>query len=355
MESSEKILTDAVEFQSRLTEGAKVLSELGEIEVGTTPKEPIFKANGMVLYRYRPLVKTSRTAAPILIVYALVNRPYIVDLHEQRSLVRGLLQQGQDVYLIDWGYPGPGDRDLDLADYVTGKIDCCVDQVLDHAGVSKVNILGICQGGTMSLCYTAMHPDKVANLITMVTPVDFQTPDNILAHWFRNIDVDLLVDTLGNVPGIMLNSIFLALKPFKLGVEKYLDLIKIIDEKEKVENFMRMEKWIFDSPDQAGAMFRTFLKDFFHENKLVAGGLSIGDQTICLKSINTPVLNLMAKHDHLVPPSASQALKYLVGTTDYTEKIYNTGHIGIYVSSKAGGDIPTRIANWLNDRSLADG
>lgn len=350
MTANEKFLNDAIEFQSRLTEGTKVLSELGDVEVGTTPKDPIFHSGGMVLYRYRPLTKTQQTNSPVLIVYALVNRPYIVDLHEQRSLVRGLLNEGREVYLIDWGYPGPGDRYLDLSHYVCDMIDQCVDQVIQHSSAAKTNILGICQGGTMSLCYAALNPEKVASLITMVTPVDFCTPDNILANWFRNIDIDLLVDTMGNVPGIMLNSMFLSLKPFKLGVEKYLDFVNIIDDKGKVENFMRMEKWIFDSPDQAGAMFRTFLTKFFHANKLVTGGLEIEGQQVNLKSVTMPVLNLIAKHDHLVPPSSSQALKYLVGTKDYTEKIYNTGHIGIYVSSKAGADIPKRIATWLNER-----
>ena len=350
MTASEKFLNDAVEFQSRLTEGMKVLSGLGEIKVGTTPKDKIFEAGSMALYRYRPLTEQQQNSPPILIVYALVNRPYIVDLHEKRSLVRGLLNRGQNVYLIDWGYPGPADRYLDLPHYVQDKIGQCVAETLCHANASKVNLLGICQGGVMSLCYTALNPDQVDNLITMVTPVDFHTPENILAKWFRNIDVDLLVDTMGNVPGVMLNSIFLSLKPFKLGVEKYLDFIEIVDQKDKVENFMRMEKWIFDSPDQAGAMFRTFLKEFFHENRLVAGGLSIAGRSVDLKSIKSPILNLMASEDHLVPPSSSVALKYLTGSRDYSEKIYDTGHIGIYVSGKAGGDIPVRIADWLNER-----
>ncbi len=353
MTLNENFVNDAIEFQSRLTEGTKVLSNLGEIEVGTTPKDPVFETNGMVLYRYRPLTKKRLKTKPILIVYALVNRPYIVDLHQKRSLVRGLLNEGQDVYLIDWGYPGPSDRHRDLSHYVVDAIGQCVKATLQQAKTSKVNLLGICQGGTMSLCYGALNPHQIDNLITMVTPVDFHTPDNTLANWMRDIDVDLLVDTLGNVPGIMLNSIFLSLKPFKLGVEKYLDFVNIVDEKDKVENFMRMEKWIFDSPDQAGAMFRTFIHEFFHANRLVTGGLTINNEMIDLKAITCPVLNLMAKHDHLVPPLASQALKYLVGSRDYTEKIYETGHIGIYVSGKAGGDIPTRISNWLNERQPA--
>ena len=96
MTASEKFMNDAVEFQSRLTEGMKVLSGLGEIEVGTTPKDKIYEAGSMALYRYRPLTEQQQNSPPILIVYALVNRPYIVDLHEKRSLVRGLLNRGSE-------------------------------------------------------------------------------------------------------------------------------------------------------------------------------------------------------------------------------------------------------------------
>ena len=351
MENFEKILQESAEFQTRLTKGAQVAANLGEIQVGTTAKELVHQIGNLGLYRYQPLQDDTSDCNPLLIIYALVNRPYIVDLHEQRSLVQGLLKDGIDVYLIDWGYPGPGDCNFDLEYYIGTLIDQCVDRTLENSGASELNVLGICQGGTMSLCYSALEPKKVGNLITMVTPVDFQTPDNTLSHWFREIDIDLIVDTMGNVPGTLLNSIFLSLKPFKLGVEKYLDFVKISDQPEKVENFMRMEKWIFDSPDQAGEMFRDFLRLFFHENRLVTGSLQIGDRSVSMSKVKQPILNIFASQDHLVPPAASQPLKYLTGTKDYSELVYETGHIGIYVSGKAGRDIPVKISSWLRERS----
>ena len=351
MFAGENFLQQAMDYQSRLTNVLGSSTNMNEVQVGTTPKDSIYEEGKLKLYRYRSGNGTRSGNAPILIVYALVNRPYIADLYDKRSLVKGLLDNGEDVYLIDWGYPGPEDRYLDLPHYVEGYIANCVAATLRESGASHVNLLGICQGGTMSLCYAALHPEKVNNFVTMVTPVDFATADNLLAHWFNGVDVDLVVDTLGNVPGVMLNSMFLSLKPFKLGVEKYLDFSTIIDQPDKVENFMRMEKWIFDSPDQAGEMFRTFVKKFSQQNKLVKGEIAINGRTVDLKNIQIPVLNLFAKHDHLVPPSSSQALRNAVGTSDYTEIGYDTGHIGIYVSGKAGKDIPRRISSWLEERS----
>ena len=142
---------------------------------------------------------------PMLIVYALVNRPYMTDLQENRSTIKGLLDAGQHVYLIDWGYPDASDRYLTMDDYLNGYLDNCVDEIRARHNVDAINLLGICQGGAFSLCYSSMHPEKVKNLITMVTPVDYHTPDNMLSHWVQNVDIDQLVDTIGNIPGEMLN------------------------------------------------------------------------------------------------------------------------------------------------------
>lgn len=114
---------------------------------------------------------------------------------------------------------------------------------------------------------------------------------------------------------------------------------------------MRMEKWIFDSPDQAGETFRQFIKDFFQQNKLLKGEVQIGDYTIDLKNVTMPVLNVFAEQDHLVPPDASRALKGALGGSDYTELSFKGGHIGIYVSGKAQKTIPPAIGEWLTARS----
>ena len=274
----------------------------------------------------------------------------MADIQENRSTVKALMDAGQDVYLIDWGYPDRADRFLTLDDYINGYLDRCVDFICERHRLDKINILGICQGGTFSMCYSAMHPDKVQNLVTMVTPVDFQTPDNMLSHWVQQVDVDLTVDTLGNVPGEMLNWTFLNLKPYQLMGQKYLGLLDTLDDPEQLKNFLRMEKWIFDSPDQAGEAFRQFIKDFYQQNKLLKGGLVIGDTEVNLKDITMPVLNIYAEQDHLVPPDASRAMRGKLGTKDYTELSFPGGHIGIYVSGKAQKTVPPAIGKWLDER-----
>jgi len=350
------MLENLQEMQRNAAVGIENLSKLREadIHIGTAAKQAVYREDKLVLYRYEPVVKNP-LPIPLLISYALVNRPYMVDLQEDRSLVRNLLKLGIDVYLIDWGYPGPTERWLTLNDYINGYIDSCVDVMRAKHGVDKINLLGICQGGTFSLCYAALHPEKLQNLITMVTPVDFHVEGTagcgLLNSWVRGLDADLLVDTLGNIPGAFMNFGYLMLRPFALNVGKYTTLPAIAADEAKLLNFLRMEKWIFDSPDQAGEAWRQFIKDFYQGNKLITGEVEIGGSRVDLRQITMPVLNLYAEQDHLVPPASSLALQAYVGTADYTVQAFPAGHIGMYVSGKVQKDLPPLLATWLKART----
>jgi polyhydroxyalkanoate synthase subunit PhaC len=348
--SPEKLADEAMRMQQKLGAGLKTLREVGDHEFGLTPREVVFRDGKVALYRFvgdsKPTQKT-----PLLIVYALVNRPYMVDLQPDRSVVRNLLAAGHDVYLIDWGYPDGSDRFNTLDDYINGIIRGCVDHLREASGEDSINLLGVCQGGAFSLCFASIYPEKVRNLITMVTPVDFHTEDNMLSNWTQEIDIDLMVDALGNVPGDLMNWCYLTLKPYRLNMQKYLGLIDILDNPDEVTNFLRMEKWIFDSPDQAGEAFREFIRDFYQGNKLIEGGLTIGDKPVDLARLTMPVLNIYAEQDHLVPPAASKALAGRTGSDDYTELSFRGGHIGIYVSGRAQREVPPAIDRWLKARA----
>ncbi len=315
---------------------------------GCSQKDIVWQSGKLALYRYRPIAP-SNGGAPLLIVYALVNRPYMMDLQQDRSLIRGLLSEGVDVYLLDWGYPDGADRFTTLADYIDDYLAACVDQILKMHRLDALNILGVCQGGVFSLCFSALYPERVRNLITMVTPVDFHTPSDLLSKWVRKIDVALLVGD-GNVSGDLLNQVFLSLMPFRLAQQKYVDLVTQSPDQARIENFMRVEHWIFDSPDQAGAAFREFLAWFYQENRLALGRLELAGRWVDLRALRVPVLNLIGKLDHLVPPEASAALERLVGSADYTALQFDLGHIGMYISARAQREVPSAIARWLAAR-----
>ncbi len=340
---------EMAEFSERMAAAARQFADIDVRTEGCSPRTEVFRQDKTVLWRYER--RSAETGlAPLVICYALVNRPYMMDLQPDRSLIRGLLARGLDVYLIDWGYPDEDDSHLALDDYVNRYLGACMDHVRRAHSVESVNLLGVCQGGTMSLCHAALHPERVRNLVTMVTPVDFHTDENLLSKWVRKIDVDRMVEALGNVPGELLNATFLAMMPLRLTVQKFAGIVDIAGDREALTNFLRMERWIHDSPDQAGTAFRQFVRWFFQENRLVRGGLVIGGQPVDPRRIVCPLLNIYATQDHLVPPSASRPLAELTASRDYTAFEFDGGHIGIYVSRSAQEILPRTIAQWLEMR-----
>ncbi len=347
---ADDLMQETLQWQRKLADGLKLLPGVADVDYGVTERREVWSDGKVKLYRFVG-DGASNGQPPLLIVYALVNRPYMVDLQDGRSLVQKLLASGQDVYVLDWGYPDRSERYLTLEDYLLRYVDGAVAHLRAQHGGAPVNLLGICQGGVFSLCYAALRPHKVRNLVTMVAPVDFHTPDNMLSHWARHVDVDLFVDTLGNIPADLMNASYLMLKPFRLNVQKYVGLMDILDDRQALEDFLRMEKWIFDSPDLAGEAFRQFVKQFYQDNGLVHGRIRIGDEPVDLRRLTMPLLNIYAEQDHLVPPAASRALRGLVGSDDYSELGFRGGHIGIYVSGRAQREVPSAIHGWLSARA----
>ena len=336
-------------FAENLKKGVENLASSGEVKLAQTEKELVYEDGKRKLYRYQARSKKI-CPVPMLIVYAMVNRYTMLDLQPDRSMIRNLLDQGQDVYLIDWGYADRMDRHLTMDDLINAFMDDCINHICEQHQIEAVNLLGVCQGGTFSAIYSALHPEKVKNLITMVAPIDFATNDSLLYVWGKAMDVDLLIDTYGIVPGDLMNQSFQMLQPFTLTFQKYLNMVDTMADSETLAAFLRMESWIFDSPDQPGEVLRQNAKDLFQENKLVKGEFEIGGQRVDLKQISMPVLCIYADYDTLVPPVSSKKLLEYVGTRDKQELSYPVGHVGMFVSGKTQSTLAPRISEWLNQR-----
>jgi polyhydroxyalkanoate synthase subunit PhaC len=359
-------LEDFNKFAANLRKGVENLASIDEILAGQSDphercgscrsclrscseKELVYQDGKRKLYRYKQRAKKV-CHVPMLIVYALVNRYTMLDLQPNRSMIRNLLDQGQDVYLIDWGYADRMDRFMTMEDYIDGFINDCVDFIRDQHKLDAINLLGVCQGGTFSAIYAALYPQKVKNFIPMVTPIDFDTKDSLLNIWASSFDVDLMVDAYGNVPGDMMNQAYMLLQPFTLSVHKYINMVPIMEDSDKLAEFLRMETWIFDSPDQAGETLRQFIKDLYQGNKLVKGEFKLGGRKVELKNITMPVLNIYAELDTLVPPFSAKAMSKHVGSKDVQELTYPVGHIGMFVSGKTQKTLAPKIAEWINER-----
>lgn len=343
-----KILQELAEINQKMIKSFDTLSQIKDVDIASTPKTEVYAEDKLKLYHYdRETEATVKT--PVLIVYALVNTYKMLDLQPDRSYIKNIMDLGLDVYLIDWGYPTRADRYLSIDDYVNGYINNCVDVIRKKHKTDKINIISICQGGTLSLIYSALHPSKIKNLVTQVTPVDFSTNEGLLFKWSKDIDFDKLVEGYnGLIPGEFLNEGFAMLKPM-MKFQKQQSMVGSLDDKEKLLMFLRMEKWIADSPDQAGECFRQFMKDLYQENKLIKGELMVGGKKVNLKNIKANVLNLYATEDHLVPPAASIPLNENLTCENETYS-FKGGHIGVFVGSKSQKELAPKVVEFLKKR-----
>jgi polyhydroxyalkanoate synthase len=333
------------------------LETMAGVEVGGTPSEVVYEENKLELHRYEPLVPAEeRHDVPILFVYALINRPYILDLQPDRSVIRRMLEAGFDVYMIDWGEPSELDTSLSLHDYVNRYVDNCVDEVRERSGQDSINVLGYCMGGTMSVMYAALHPEKVRNLGLMAAGLCFDGTGGILEMWGDEefFSPGAVTETFGNVPAEFLDVGFALMDPVHNYVTKYGNLYDNIDDDDFVENFARMEKWLNDPIDVAGVAYRQFLEDIYQENKLYRNELELNGERVDLDNIAMPVIQVIGEYDHLIPPEASRPFNDVVGSDDTELMEYSTGHIGLSVSSSTHENLWPAVADWFAERSVAE-
>lgn len=332
----------------------KVADAMQKVRVGATPSRSVYREDTLQLLNYESDVE-KRYKTPLLLVFALVNRPYILDLRTGKSVVSHFVNRGHDTYNIDWGKPTDGDRHLALEDYVLRYIDHVVDELRERSGCDQVNILGYCMGGTLSTMYAALKPEKVKNLMLMAAPTDWSTRESLLSVWCdeKYFDVDKMLAVYGNAPAHWLQQSFQMLKPVQNMIEKHIGFYENMENEKFLEDYFAMETWLNDNIPVAGETFRQFVKYCFQRNLLMQGKLEIGGRRVDLRNITCPLLNLVAQHDHLVHPNQSLPLNAAVGSTDRKSINFPAGHIGLAVSGRAHKDLWPKIVDWLEERSEA--
>jgi polyhydroxyalkanoate synthase len=343
------------EFQRtwlRMLQIPSVVEQACETRVGTTPKDVVFKDSTLTLSRYRRDGPAS-FAEPVLFCYALINRPYILDLQPDKSVVRQYLDRGFDVYLIDWGVPSVADRRLTLEDYVCGFLENVVDYILREHRRRDLHLLGYCMGGTISTLFTAINPERVKTLTLLAAPIDFGGRESLLSVWTdpKCFDVDVFIDAYGNCPAHFLQSCFVLMKPVQNFVEKYLAFYEQMDNPRYISNYFAMEQWVNDNIPVAGETFREFVKSLYQGNELVRGEFRLGGRRVDLGRITCPLLVLSAENDHLVDPTAAEGILPHVGSQDVQAMRIDAGHVGLVVGGKAQKTLWPEATRWLARRS----
>jgi polyhydroxyalkanoate synthase len=343
----QKIVENARTFNRLLTTDAKIAQ---------TPKEAVWTLNKAKLYRYIPVVPAEkRHKIPLLLVFAIMNRPHVLDLRPGHSFVEYMLRHGYDVYLLDWGAPGPEDKNLKFDDYALEYLPRAIRKLKGVSGSDEFNMLGWCLGALISTLYAALRPDDgLKSLVLLTAPLDFTDKTaGGFARWTSHqaFDADKIVATLGNVPGEMIDYGAKALKPVENFLGNYLNLWDNISNPKVVEAWHAMNTWVRENIPMAGAAYRQLINEFYKENRLIKGTLVLRGERVDLGKLRAPLLNVIAEADHITPPCQSEGVMGKTGSQDKEVFRVRGGHIGIMAGSGAEKTTWPHIESWLAARS----
>jgi polyhydroxyalkanoate synthase subunit PhaC len=353
---------ESIRFRKYAT-GTHLVLESVPPEQGQTPKEVVWTKDPAKLYRYEPGAD-KKYSVPILIVYAHILKPYILDLVPGNSLVERLLAEGCDVYLLDWGIPGPEDKNLSFENYVLDYLPEAVERALESSSAEEYTLLGYCMGGTISAMYASLFPEKVKNLVLLAAPIDF-APEKpgLMGLWtlFSRsseviFDPDLLVETFGNIPEDLLERLVSAAnsatKPltdqyaawFCATLRGFLPEVAF-------DSWLAVGRWVDDGTPFPGDAFRQWVRDFYQENKLIMGEIELRGRRVELSEIECSLLNIAGAKDIICPPSQTEATMELVRSQDKEHLILDAGHVGLIASPEAKKTFWPQMENWLEPRS----
>jgi polyhydroxyalkanoate synthase len=316
-----------------------------------TPYDVIYEGGKVSLRHYKPATRLHKT--PILLVYALIKRPYILDLQEGKSVVQSLLGQGFEVYLIDWLPPTREDAWRGFDAYVNEDLANAVRAVQIVEGVERVNLMGYCFGALLALLYAALHPGNIKNLVTLTIPFDMGMRELAiykLMDSMTDVTVDLITKVYGNCPAWLVNGGFTAMAPVHHALDKYVGLYRNSEREGFSEMFELFESWMSSDVPLAGRIFTELVGGIFKRNELVKGEFVVGDRTVDLRNVTFPLLNVVAENDDVVHPKSSLGLPEYVASEDKRNITFPTGHLGAVVSAGAIAKLWPQVGAWMAER-----
>ena len=286
-------------------------------------------------------------------IYALINKPYILDLAPGSSMIEYLTDKGHDVYLLDWGTPGFEDRHMKLDDYVMDYIPRAVKKVLRTSDADEITMFGYCIGGTLTAMFAALHPQlPIRNIVFLTSPFDFENA-GLFTKWVdeRYFQLDQMVDTLGNIPAETIDFGNKLLKPVVNYFGPYVTLADRAENEEFVKNWSLMQKWVGDGVPFPGEAYRQWIGEFYQKNKLINDKLYIRGQQVKLSNIKANVLNIAADRDHIAIPQQTQRLMDKISSMDKTFELIPAGHVSVSVGKSAVKHTYPLVEKWITEHS----
>lgn len=347
----DRVLLEVERNALRARNGIRMAAGLSRPKLGTTPKDVVWRRGRSELWHYRN--DSVRFSPPLLIVFSLFSRSYILDLQPGNSFVERLLAAGFDVYLLDWGVPDERDAANQLEDYVDDYLPAAVERVRHLTGAEEINLLGYCFGSVLSLLYAAHHLDApLRSLTVMTTPVDLQQLGPLTSVIGKDgLDVETMLDADGNLPPQIIHQAFQVLKP-TAQITQYVDLWERLWGDDYVTAHQAMAGWASDHIPLPGGVAKQLAK-MVQDNAIVNDTLLLGGDRVTLSAITVPFLTVLATRDHIVPEASAAPLIDLVGSQDKHELRLDAGHVGLLVGRGAAKTTIPTIIEFLIERSEA--
>lgn len=335
-------------------EFANIVLTTDDAVVGATPREVIWTHRGVTLYRYRSSQRSY--PVPILLVFALINRPDIFDLKPGGSFVEHLLGEGFDVFLLDWGVPDEEDADTGIEDYVCNELHWGIRETLRASRAEELTLMGWCIGATLCAMYCGLdrgaEQTPVRNLVLLTMPIDGR--GSTYAAWVGSddFDVERAAEQWRVVPGRSIDFANKLLKPVTNFVTTYRRLAQgVVDGTARRDAYQPMAKWVADNPPFPGRAWAEWIQLMYRDGALVSGRLRLCGRRVDLRRIDQNLLVITAGADHIAPRAGTIPIFDLASSEDVTHFDRPGGHIGLIAGSAARREIWPDMAAWLAERS----
>ena len=287
------------------------------------------------------------TGAPVLFVPSLINRAYILDLAEDRSLLRSAAASGLKTFLLDWGEPGDAERAFTIDDYIDGVLIPALEDIKARTGqVPKV--VGYCLGGTLSVASAVLRPDLVSGLVLLAAPWDFHDVAATSRAFLEMAQpmVEVMLGAQGCLPVDAIQMMFASLDPTLVG-RKFRSFANLDPQSEQARRFVEMEDWLNDGIPLAAPVAEEVLLHWYGRNDPAAGRWKVGEAVIDPGRIGCPTLAFIPTQDRIVPPdSAGRLARAILGAKTVTVDL---GHIGMVAGAGAPRHVYAPVLAWLNN------
>ena len=318
--------------------------------VATAPGKVVFQNEIIQLIQYAPSTDTVYER-PLLIVPPWINKFYILDLGPQKSFIRFAVSKGFTVFVVSWVNPDARLAHKTFEDYMHEGILAATDAVKRETGSEQINVIGYCVGGTLlgtTLAYLAARgEDPYASATFFAAQVDFTKAGDLML-FIDDAQLKSLEEMMaerGYLDGARMATVFNMLRPKDL-IWPYI-----------VNNYMLGKKpfpfdllfWNQDATRMTPANHKFYLREFYHENKLARGQLTIGNVRLDLGKVKLPIYELCAKEDHIAPAKSVFIGSRLFGGL-VTYVLAGSGHIAGVINPPGG---KVKYQYWTNDRKVA--